>query len=111
MAGASHPGEASQVRIDALAASLAKRWNALLDIIDRQEPDLLVGWRDLAACRGTYDEVFFPEQGRPRVNAKAAIKWCEACPVKIECRDYAIRNDVREGIWGGMSYHQRKKKP
>ena len=110
MAGASGPGEASKVRIDALATQLARRLNGLLDLLDRIEPDALTSWRDLAACKGTYDEVFFPEIGRPRVNAKAAIKWCGGCPVRQECGDYAIRNDVRDGIWGGMSYHQRRKK-
>ena len=97
---------ASRLSLDEYAADLAARWNTILDIFDRIEPQELVSWRDLASCKDSYDPVFFPEV--KKTNTTAARRWCKDCAVRVECGQYAITNDVREGVWGGMSYRQRK---
>ena len=62
-------------------------------------------WRELAACRGTDLEVFFPERGE---SAEPARRVCAACPVRQPCLDYAISNRITHGIWGGLTERERR---
>ena len=62
-------------------------------------------WRELAACRGTDLEVFFPERG---VSAGPARQVCAACPVRQPCLDYAITNRIAYGVWGGLTERERR---
>ena len=66
-------------------------------------------WMMAAACR-TIDppEVsrFFPTSGG---SVAAAREYCERCPVRVECGDYAIENRVHHGVWGGMSERDRRR--
>lgn len=57
-------------------------------------------WRDYAACLGADSDLFFPNQGASTRKAKA---MCAACPVAVECLDYAIESGVRFGVWGGLT--------
>ena len=34
---------------------------------------------------------------------------CLACEVRGECLEYALANDERFGIWGGLSERERRK--
>ena len=51
-------------------------------------------------------EAFFPEKGGSTREAK---KVCGSCDVRSECLDYALENDERFGIWGGLSERERRK--
>jgi len=62
-------------------------------------------WRELAACRGTDLEVFFPERGE---SAGPARQLCARCPVRQPCLDYAITNRITYGIWGGLTERERR---
>ena len=62
-------------------------------------------WRELAACRGTDLEVFFPGRGE---SAGPARQVCAACPVRQPCLDYAITNRIVHGIWGGLTERERR---
>jgi len=62
-------------------------------------------WRELAACRGTDLEVFFPGRGE---SAGPARQVCAACPVRQPCLDYAISNRISHGIWGGLTERERR---
>jgi len=62
-------------------------------------------WRELAACRGTDLEVFFPERGE---SAGPARQVCAACPVRQPCLDYAITNRIAYGVWGGLTERERR---
>jgi WhiB family transcriptional regulator, redox-sensing transcriptional regulator len=62
-------------------------------------------WRELAACRGTDLDVFFPERGE---SAGPARQVCAACPVREPCLDYAISNRISHGIWGGLTERERR---
>ena len=62
-------------------------------------------WRELAACRGTHLEVFFPGRGE---TAGPARQVCAACPVRQPCLDYAITNRITHGIWGGLTERERR---
>ncbi|MES8969273.1 WhiB family transcriptional regulator, partial [Cutibacterium acnes] len=34
---------------------------------------------------------------------------CESCEVRQECLEYALANDERFGIWGGLSEMERRR--
>ncbi|MFV2145773.1 WhiB family transcriptional regulator [Isoptericola sp. G70] len=66
----------------------------------------LLGWQERALCAQTDPEAFFPEKGGSTREAK---KVCASCEVRSECLDYALENDERFGIWGGLSERERRK--
>ena len=57
-------------------------------------------------CAQTDPEAFFPEKGGSTREAK---KVCLTCDVRDECLEYALMNDERFGIWGGLSERERRK--
>ncbi|HMT48994.1 WhiB family transcriptional regulator [Dietzia sp. UBA5065] len=63
-------------------------------------------WQDRALCSQTDPEAFFPEKGGSTREAK---KICTGCEVKAECLEYALANDERFGIWGGLSERERRR--
>ena len=63
-------------------------------------------WQEKALCAQTDPEAFFPEKGGSTREAK---RICEGCEVRSECLDYALANDERFGIWGGLSERERRK--
>lgn len=63
-------------------------------------------WQERALCAQTDPEAFFPEKGGSTREAK---KICVGCEVKDECLEYALANDERFGIWGGMSERERRR--
>lgn len=68
--------------------------------------DGVLGWQSDALCAETDPEAFFPEKGGSTRDAK---RICELCEVKAECLEYALQNDERFGIWGGLSERERRK--
>ena len=65
-------------------------------------------WADEGLCRQTDPEAFFPEKGG---STKAPKEICERCEVKAECLTFALVNNERFGVWGGMSERTRKRLP
>jgi WhiB family redox-sensing transcriptional regulator len=63
-------------------------------------------WVQDALCAQTDPEAFFPDKGGSTHDAKAV---CASCDVVAECLAYALRNDERFGIWGGLSERERRK--
>lgn len=63
-------------------------------------------WMDDGVCAQTDPEAFFPEKGGSTREAKAI---CGRCAVAAECLDYALDNQERFGIWGGLSERERRK--
>ena len=51
-------------------------------------------------------EAFFPEKGGSTREAK---RVCLSCDVRGECLEYALANDERFGIWGGLSERERRR--
>jgi len=75
---------------------------ALVDIPD----ETALSWQERALCAQTDPEAFFPEKGGSTREAK---KVCQTCSVKAECLEYALAQDERFGIWGGLSERERRK--
>ncbi len=71
---------------------------------DVEETEL--SWQGRALCAQTDPEAFFPEKGGSTREAK---RVCVGCDVKAECLEYALANDERFGIWGGLSERERRK--
>nr|WP_204331298.1 WhiB family transcriptional regulator [Geodermatophilus sabuli] len=63
-------------------------------------------WRLDALCAETDPEAFFPEKGGSTREAK---RVCVGCAVQTECLEYALSNDERFGIWGGLSERERRR--
>ena len=63
-------------------------------------------WQERALCAQTDPEAFFPEKGGSTREAK---RICLGCEVKDRCLDYALANDERFGIWGGLSERERRR--
>lgn len=67
-------------------------------------PDL--DWMLDGVCAQTDPEAFFPEKGGSTREAKA---MCARCDVADLCLEYALDNDERHGIWGGLSERERRR--
>jgi WhiB family redox-sensing transcriptional regulator len=63
-------------------------------------------WRLDALCAETDPEAFFPEKGGSTREAK---RVCTGCAVRAECLEFALGNDERFGIWGGLSERERRR--
>jgi WhiB family redox-sensing transcriptional regulator len=62
-------------------------------------------WHDRAACLEADADSFFPEKGG---SSRPAKRVCAGCTVRTQCLAYALDNDERFGIWGGMSERERR---
>lgn len=71
-----------------------------------QEEEGELGWQTESLCAQTDPEAFFPEKGGSTRDAK---KVCSGCTVRSECLEYALKNDERFGIWGGLSERERRR--
>lgn len=78
----------------------------VLSIFGTPDDDGVLGWQERALCAQTDPEAFFPEKGGSTREAK---KVCTSCEVRAECLEYALANDERFGIWGGLSERERRK--
>jgi WhiB family redox-sensing transcriptional regulator len=65
-----------------------------------------LAWQTDSLCAQTDPEAFFPEKGGSTRDAK---RICTSCEVKAQCLEYALKNDERFGIWGGLSERERRK--
>lgn len=65
-----------------------------------------LAWQTDSLCAQTDPEAFFPEKGGSTRDAK---KICGSCEVRNQCLEYALENDERFGIWGGLSERERRK--
>lgn len=63
-------------------------------------------WASEAKCLQADPETFFPEKGGSTREAK---RICTQCTVRDECLSYALENDERFGIWGGLSERERRR--
>ncbi len=62
-------------------------------------------WWEAAACRGKPVDTFFTGD---ELTLARALVLCHACPVRGRCLDYAVRNGIAYGIWGGATETERR---
>ncbi|WP_223694656.1 WhiB family transcriptional regulator [Leifsonia poae] len=70
------------------------------------DDDNPLAWQSDSLCAQTDPEAFFPEKGGSTRDAK---RICSSCEVRSQCLEYALANDERFGIWGGLSERERRK--
>lgn len=87
---------------DDVRESIKAVWLGVGGEVDEGE----LGWQSRALCAQTDPEAFFPEKGGSTRDAK---RVCGACVVRSECLEYALSNDERFGIWGGLSERERRR--
>ena len=78
---------------------------------DRRPDCQGVSWLDRAACQGMDAPLFFGPDGEARpereIREAKAKAVCNLCTVRVQCLDYALRNSIRYGIWGGLNGEER----
>lgn len=65
-------------------------------------------WRQFANCAGLDVSDFVPDNRGGQVPEQV-LRVCGSCEVVQDCLDFAIKNGIREGIYGGVSPTQRRK--
>ena len=63
-------------------------------------------WMARGNCATQHPDTFFPSAG---VGVEVAKRVCEGCPVQERCLEYALRNRIDHGVWGGCSARQRRR--
>jgi hypothetical protein len=60
-----------------------------------------------ARCADVPDpEIFFLPRSPSETSAAKAL--CEACPVRRECLQHALRTPEVDGVWGGLDEKERE---
>lgn len=75
-------------------------------LLEDASGDEVPEWQERALCAQTDPEAFFPEKGGSTREAK---RICAGCEVRAECLEYALAQDERFGIWGGLSERERRR--
>ncbi len=63
-------------------------------------------WMAEGNCRNEPPSTFFPTDG---VGVEIARRICATCPVMSYCLEYALRNRIDHGVWGGASERERRR--
>jgi WhiB family redox-sensing transcriptional regulator len=63
-------------------------------------------WMAKGNCATEPPSTFFPSDG---AGVEVARRICASCPVKEACLEYALRNRVDHGVWGGCSERERRR--
>jgi len=63
-------------------------------------------WMARGKCREESPSLFFPSDG---VGVELARRICAECPVRTPCLEYALRNGIDHGVWGGTSERERRR--
>lgn len=63
-------------------------------------------WQDSSMCQRFPDMDFFNVQSTSNVTKCKIV--CDACVVKPQCLDFALRNMIADGLWGGLTPRERK---
>jgi len=60
-------------------------------------------------CQTTDPEIWFSDNETGVHDYRVAKIFCKTCPVRNECLQYAIVANEVHGIWGGLTYKERRK--
>lgn len=64
-------------------------------------------WAERAACRHHDPSLWFPDREDTKRDAyRQARKICHTCPVLLVCREYALYEGEKHGMWGGLTPRQ-----
>ncbi len=71
-------------------------------------------WRESAACRGHSPGEFFTPVGTELRSERLdrereAKRLCWSCSVRGNCLSHALRTGEQYGIWGGLTFAERRR--
>jgi WhiB family redox-sensing transcriptional regulator len=61
-------------------------------------------FKEFAKCKNNKQIDFF---STTTSGSKIAQKFCEDCPVKMPCLEYALQENILHGVWGGLPTRAR----
>ena len=70
---------------------------------------LVPDWQERGLCRQVDPDLFYPEKGSGLSSLRQARRICDRCPVKAECRQWALDQGEVYGVWGGTSESERRR--
>lgn len=62
-------------------------------------------WMDEASCLDVPPEIMFSRRPDARQRGRAT---CAGCPVRIECSEYALDEQIEHGLFGGLDEDERR---
>ena len=67
-------------------------------------------WRTSAMCRDLDPDLFFPVgvTGMAVDQIEAAKEFCQICPSRGECLEFAVTTNQEYGVWGGTTEDERR---
>jgi WhiB family transcriptional regulator, redox-sensing transcriptional regulator len=68
--------------------------------------DVPEAWMLDGACRHVDPSLFFPSDG---AGVERAKRVCTTCSVAGDCLEYALRERIDHGVWGGASERERRR--
>lgn len=75
-------------------------------VVNADEAADALAWMSHARCRGVSPSLFFPPDGEGVLEAQPV---CADCPVRDTCLQFALANDIGNGVWGGTSERERRR--
>ena len=68
-------------------------------------------WREMAACRDSDPDLFFPigTTGLATDKIRQSVAICTACAMQEECLQYALETNQEAGVWGGYPEDDRRR--
>lgn len=70
-------------------------------------------WRGQAACKDMDVNIFFNDLGdgqQDKSRLRVALEACESCSVVDECLQFAQKNNLIHGIYGGSRYVKNRRR-
>ena len=64
-------------------------------------------WRAHGLCSRTNPDLWFSPGA---LEHKEAKRICRACPVRMDCLQYAMETPVDHGVWGGLTERERRRR-
>ena len=65
-----------------------------------------IAWRDDAACRDEDTAIWFPDT---EDEIARAVRFCDSCPVREQCLEFALETRQVDGVWGGLTEPERRR--
>jgi WhiB family transcriptional regulator, redox-sensing transcriptional regulator len=63
---------------------------------------------DGGLCAQIGGDLWFPDtSGAQTAEVRLAKQICLKCPIRQRCLDYALTNNERYGVWGGLTERER----
>ena len=63
-------------------------------------------WVKQAACLGHNPDLWFLDDQTGSYREARAV--CDACPVRVDCLQWALDSHTDHGMWGGLNPNERK---